>query len=145
MTTATKPTGGNDYAPGFADSVKDSTGEPRPDRYLSDYQRGFCDGVRHANSGDKAEQTPLSKLDARDLAALRAIILRVIDDGCTCDGDPNKHSWELVEGVTAAGDNEPVSEAVANEQRLRFCDAIQAAIVQRAAPATTPAVRGGAK
>lgn len=68
----------------------------------------------------------LGALDAHGLAALRAIILTVIDDGDPQDGSPEP-IWVLYND----------DEVFVNEQRLRFCDAIQQAIVERAAPATT--------
>ena len=70
----------------------------------------------------------LGKLNAGDLAELRAIVLRVIDDG-----DPHRpeggNGWQMYE-------DEDVSEDYADSQRLDFCDAIQAAVVAAAAPAT---------
>lgn len=68
----------------------------------------------------------LGALNAHGLAGLRAIILTVIDDG-----DPKRkdghgrfcNRWQL---------DDP-NEEIANEQRLRFCDAIQQAIIDRAA------------
>lgn len=78
----------------------------------------------------------LAKLTAPDLAELRATILAVIDDGCTCNTG-EKHPWEFYEDGTEGGNVDAFTEDMANQQRLRFCDAIQAAaIVQRAAPAT---------
>lgn len=68
-------------------------------------------------------QSGLGKLTAADHAALREILLETVDDGCTCAGPhpQDKHPWELVEGHTN-GDGDVVTEAIANEQRLKLAD-----------------------
>lgn len=76
-----------------------------------------------------SEPRGLARLDAAGLAELRAIILTVIDDG-----DPKTRlPWALDPTFKDLQD-------FANTQRLDFCDAIQAAIVKAAAPATTATV-----
>lgn len=77
-----------------------------------------------------------ARLDAHGLAELRAIVLRVIDDGWRCaDSCDLRHPWKF---NSADDDLSPNDEAYDNENRLRFCDAIQQAIIA----ATTPAVKG---
>lgn len=93
--------------------------------------RDFCAALDKAVAYSKA--SGLARLDIRGLAQLRAIILTVIDDGCTCEADRG-HPWELYE----AGE---ITEAGANEQRLRLCEAVQAAILAQAAPALQGRVR----
>lgn len=79
----------------------------------------------------------LARLDAAGLVQLRAIILRVIDDG-----DPACRNWRFYEGPDhTSSPDEWVTEAAANAQRLDFCDAIQAAIVAATTPATQPRYR----
>jgi hypothetical protein len=59
-----------------------------------------------------------------ELAKLRRIILRVIDDGCTCESG-EKHPWEFYEDGTEGGNVDAYTEDMANANRLRFCDRIQ--------------------
>lgn len=101
-----------------------------------------CDeDVRQATKQQPPDRgaASLGQLDGHGLGLIRQLILRVIDDGCTCDTE--KHPWELDDddlgkhNIDGAIDGLE-QEAVTNEQRLRFCDAVQAAIVQAAAPAT---------
>lgn len=70
--------------------------------------------------------TGLGKLTAHDLATLRRIVLAVIDDGDVESGT----EWYLYESSHSDHD-----EAGINEQRLRFCDAVQQRIIAEGAPA----------
>lgn len=74
--------------------------------------------------GDRGAAS-LGNLNAHGLVALRAIILRVIDDGPS-----GRERWYFYEDWVTP-------EAEANDNRLDFCDAIAAEIVRLASPATT--------
>lgn len=81
--------------------------------------------------GDRGAAS-LGKLNVHDLAALRQLILRVIDDG---DVTRHEANWELYMTDFAP------DESFINAQRLDFCDAVAKAIVE----AATPAVKGRVK
>lgn len=67
-----------------------------------------------------------SKMTVGDLALIRAAILTVIDDGdgCAAGAEYSRKPWLI--------DHE--NEDLANDQRLRFCDAVQRQIVAHVAP-----------
>lgn len=91
---------------------------------MNDYQRGYINGLNEFG------KRGIGKLDVHDLAELRSIILTVIDGG----------RYYFYEGIPLNG-GVLVTEAGANDDRLDFCDAIQQAIINAAAPATRqPAV-----
>lgn len=98
------------------------------------YQQGYDDGVRDARHQiangiieDSAvrPRNPLSALTPAQLAAIRSVILEVIDDGGK-DGQ-----WMFYEDATG---EHVWTEA--DSERLDFCDEIQRRIVARGAPAT---------
>lgn len=76
---------------------------------------------------------PLAALTPAALAAIRAVVLEVIDG----------RRFYLYENEVLP-DNAVVTEAGANDERLDFCEAIQRKIWERAAPAAAT-VRGGTR
>lgn len=69
---------------------------------------------------DSQRQGVESRLGAEDVI-LREAILGVIDGGCDCYSE--KHPWEFHEDQIRSG-NDPFTEDMANQQRLRFADAV---------------------
>lgn len=120
-----------------ADDAQKATGEQGG--YLSDYQRGFCDGVKHANSADKAAEQPhgLARLDAQGLAAICEILADVIDNGADNDGISHR-PWEFY--PTDHNWREETPET--NSDRCDFIAEVKRRIVARTAPT---AVNGGKK
>lgn len=79
----------------------------------------------------------LGKLTAHDLAAIRRILFTVIDSG---DPERGGDPWRLDESKDRAEDGRVVavvSEEDATENRWRFVDAVQGAIMSEAAPQVT--------
>jgi hypothetical protein len=63
----------------------------------------------------------MKSLTTQDLAAIRRVILTVLDDGCTCDEE--KHPWEFHESQFVE-DSEVLNEEYATQQRIRFADRV---------------------
>lgn len=62
-----------------------------------------------------------------DEQLLKESLLRVLDDGCTCDPEFERHPWEMdadVDRDCQNGSGESVTEDMANAQRLRFAEAV---------------------
>lgn len=93
-----------------------------------------CACNEYAATGKCVHQTKrVSRMDVRDLGMMRRAILTVIDDGCNCDSG-EKHPWEFYEDTKDLDDHDAFTEDMANQQRLRFCDAIQSAILKEIGP-----------
>lgn len=67
-----------------------------------------------------------SRLTAEE-RMLSDTILDVIDGGCTCNSG-EKHPWEFYEDGTEGGNVDAFTEDMANQQRLRFRDAVVARV-----------------
>lgn len=78
----------------------------------------------------RIEPRPLAKLDSRDLAALRALLLDTID---------SREHWDVSKCTRYDGTGQIVyvTESDADSARLDLCDELQRRIVAKAAPATT--------
>lgn len=154
MTIATKATGDSHdngtchHDAGEACPAQQATGEQqgrddgfddgsRKDARARERQRLQVDLERHVLS----EPRGLARLDAHGLAQLRAIVLRVVDDGDPATGI--RWQFEASDFTNDPLDDDLAEyEAKANAQRLDFCDAITAEIVRRTTPAAQQA-KGG--
>lgn len=92
---------------------------------------GSGDAMRKFADERYPEPKGLGKLDVHGLAELRTIILQVIEDG-----DPNpREGWRFGD-IRKPWVLEGLNDGFVKQQRRDFCDAIQSAIVAKAAPAT---------
>ncbi len=83
-----------------------------------------------ACGGSGIEKPVLIDFSIIQLTTIREGLMSVIDEGCTCSSG-EKHPWELYE-LEGSDVIEAVTEDVANQQRLRFADAVQTYLVKEA-------------
>lgn len=82
---------------------------------------------------DRPEPRGLARLDTQGMTELRSIVLHVIDEGWKCsDSCDLRHAWHFMSADSGGNLDD---EEFDNKQRLRFCDAITAAIVAKTDPA----------
>lgn len=104
------------------------TSEPQYDDTVPEHDGSFTRLT--AGQPYRSEPQGLGRLDAHGLAQLRAIVAQVIHQGhkvCAVEGCTLWHPWRFI--FDMHGNPKP-------ELTAAFCDAVSAAIVAAAAPAT---------
>lgn len=100
---------------------------PRAIRFqCNDYICGWFAvyAIRTIGNSERAQRDARPEFTTQGLVAIREALATVIDDGCNCDSG-EKHPWEFYEDGTEGGDVDAFTEDMANQQRMRFADAIQ--------------------